>query len=50
MKKIITTAGLALGILMAIGCEEEPTAELVVYNCLGYDDPAMCTGGSGSPT
>ena len=34
--------------LVAVACDEEPTAELVVYNCLGYTDPAMCTGGTGS--
>jgi hypothetical protein len=47
MKKIIITGVLTLGVLGGAACDEEPTAELIVYNCLGYQDPATCTGGSG---
>lgn len=48
MKKIIITGILVIGGITVAACEEEPTAEIIVYNCLGFDDPSMCTGGTGS--
>ncbi|MBW2276232.1 MAG: hypothetical protein JRF63_02000 [Deltaproteobacteria bacterium] len=35
--------------MLQLGCDaEEANAQLVLYNCLGFDNPATCSGGAGA--
>lgn len=44
------TAGCALLVaLFVLGCDtEEKSASLIIYNCLGFDNPSTCSGGAGA--
>jgi hypothetical protein len=47
MRNWIAVACVAAASLFACDAEEK-NASLSIYNCLGFDNPATCTGGAGA--
>jgi len=45
----MTAACTALVAVLLFGCDaEEENAGLILYNCLGFDNPGTCSGGEGA--
>jgi hypothetical protein len=47
-KRIAVVSGIAV-VALLFGCDtEEKNAGLMIYNCLGFDNQATCSGGDGA--